>query len=38
MLEPYGTVYSEAMAVGLPVVGWSAGNLPLYTERRAVPA
>ena len=26
--EPYGTVYGEAMAAGLPVVGWSAGNLP----------
>lgn len=26
--EPYGTVYGEAMAAGLPVVGWDAGNLP----------
>jgi glycosyltransferase involved in cell wall biosynthesis len=26
--EPYGTVYGEAMAYGLPVVGWRAGNLP----------
>ncbi|HYT10579.1 MAG TPA: glycosyltransferase [Mycobacteriales bacterium] len=26
--DPYGTVYGEAMAVGLPVVGWRAGNLP----------
>ena len=26
--EPYGTVYGEAMAFGLPVVGWRAGNLP----------
>jgi glycosyltransferase involved in cell wall biosynthesis len=26
--EPYGTVYGEAMAYGLPVVGWHAGNLP----------
>jgi glycosyltransferase involved in cell wall biosynthesis len=26
--EPYGTVYGEAMASGLPVVGWRAGNLP----------
>jgi glycosyltransferase involved in cell wall biosynthesis len=27
-LEPYGTVYGEAMAAGLPVVGYAAGNLP----------
>jgi glycosyltransferase involved in cell wall biosynthesis len=26
--DPYGTVYGEAMAYGLPVVGWRAGNLP----------
>jgi glycosyltransferase involved in cell wall biosynthesis len=26
--EPYGTVWGEAMACGLPVVGWRAGNLP----------
>jgi glycosyltransferase involved in cell wall biosynthesis len=26
--EPYGTVYGEAMAAGLPVVGWDSGNLP----------
>lgn len=26
--EPYGTVYGEAMASGLPVLGWRAGNLP----------
>ncbi|MGZ4666646.1 MAG: glycosyltransferase [Frankiaceae bacterium] len=26
--ESYGTVYGEAMAAGLPVVGWAAGNLP----------
>lgn len=26
--EPYGMVYGEAMALGLPVVGWTAGNLP----------
>jgi glycosyltransferase involved in cell wall biosynthesis len=26
--EPFGTVYAEAMAAGLPVVGWRAGNLP----------
>jgi glycosyltransferase involved in cell wall biosynthesis len=28
MREPYGTVYAEAMAAGLPVVGYRAGNLP----------
>ena len=26
--EPYGPVYGEAMAAGLPVVGWRSGNLP----------
>jgi glycosyltransferase involved in cell wall biosynthesis len=26
--EPYGTVIGEAMAAGLPVVGYAAGNLP----------
>jgi glycosyltransferase involved in cell wall biosynthesis len=26
--EPYGTVWGEAMAFGLPVLGWRAGNLP----------
>lgn len=26
--EPYGTVFGEALAAGLPVVGWDAGNLP----------
>jgi glycosyltransferase involved in cell wall biosynthesis len=30
--EPYGTVYGEAMAFGLPVVGWRAGNLPQLAE------
>ncbi len=30
--EPYGTVYGEAMAYGLPVVGWRAGNLPYLAE------
>ena len=35
LLEPYGTVYGEAMAAGLPVVGWHAGNLPhLATDGR----
>lgn len=27
-VEPYGTVYGEALLAGLPVVGWRAGNLP----------
>jgi glycosyltransferase involved in cell wall biosynthesis len=26
--ETYGTVWGEAMAAGLPIVGWRAGNLP----------
>ena len=26
--EPYGTVYGEALAAGVPPVGWRAGNLP----------
>ena len=26
--EAYGTVYGEALAAGLPVIGWRAGNLP----------
>jgi glycosyltransferase involved in cell wall biosynthesis len=30
--EPYGTVYGEAMAAGLPVIGWRAGNLPYLIE------
>lgn len=30
--EPFGTVYAEAMASGLPVVGWRAGNLPYLAE------
>ena len=30
--EPYGTVWGEAMAFGLPVVGWSAGNLPYLAD------
>ncbi len=28
LVEPYGTVYGEAMAAGLPCVGWQSGNLP----------
>jgi glycosyltransferase involved in cell wall biosynthesis len=30
--ETYGTVWGEAMAAGLPVVGWRAGNLPYLAE------
>jgi glycosyltransferase involved in cell wall biosynthesis len=30
--ETYGTVFGEAMAFGLPVVGWRAGNLPALAE------
>jgi glycosyltransferase involved in cell wall biosynthesis len=30
--EPYGMVYGEALAAGLPVVGWSSGNLPTLVE------
>jgi glycosyltransferase involved in cell wall biosynthesis len=30
--EPFGTVYGEAMAFGLPVVGWRAGNLPFLAQ------
>jgi glycosyltransferase involved in cell wall biosynthesis len=33
--EPYGTVWGEAMAFGLPVVGWRAGNLPYLAEDRS---
>jgi glycosyltransferase involved in cell wall biosynthesis len=37
--EPYGTVWGEAMAAGLPVVGWRAGNLPfLASDQEAVMA
>jgi glycosyltransferase involved in cell wall biosynthesis len=38
--EPYGTAYGEAMAAGLPVIGWAAGNLPYLAnngEGLAVP-
>jgi glycosyltransferase involved in cell wall biosynthesis len=30
--EPYGTVYGEAMAASLPVVGWALGNLPYLAD------
>jgi glycosyltransferase involved in cell wall biosynthesis len=33
--EPYGTVLGEALAAGLPVIGYDAGNLPhLITDGR----
>jgi glycosyltransferase involved in cell wall biosynthesis len=32
--EPYGTAYGEAMAYGLPVLGWNAGNLPYLAAHR----
>ncbi len=32
--EPYGTVWGEAMAAGLPVIGWQAGNLPFLADHR----
>jgi glycosyltransferase involved in cell wall biosynthesis len=31
--EPYGTVWGEAMAFGLPVVGWQAENLPYLADQ-----
>lgn len=39
-VEPYGTVWGEAMAAGLPVIGWRAGNLPYLAdhEREALMA
>jgi glycosyltransferase involved in cell wall biosynthesis len=30
--ESYGTAWGEAMAAGLPVVGWDAGNLPFLVD------
>lgn len=30
--EPYGTVFGEAMAFGLPIVGYRAGNLPYLAD------
>lgn len=30
--ETYGTVYAEALAAGLPIIGWRAGNLPYLIE------
>lgn len=31
-VDAYGTAWAEAMAAGLPVVGWRAGNLPWLAE------
>jgi glycosyltransferase involved in cell wall biosynthesis len=30
--ETYGTVWGEAMAAGLPVAGWQAGNFPFLAD------
>jgi glycosyltransferase involved in cell wall biosynthesis len=31
-VDPYGMAWAEAIAAGLPVVGWRAGNLPRLAE------
>ena len=31
-VDAYGTAWAEALAAGLPVVGWRAGNLPRLAE------
>jgi glycosyltransferase involved in cell wall biosynthesis len=31
-VDAYGTAWAEALAAGLPVVGWRAGNLPRIAE------
>ena len=31
-VETYGTVWGEAMAAGLPAIGWRAGNLPFLAD------
>jgi glycosyltransferase involved in cell wall biosynthesis len=31
-VDAYGTAWAEALAAGLPVVGWSAANLPRLTQ------
>jgi glycosyltransferase involved in cell wall biosynthesis len=31
--DAYGTAWAEALAAGLPVVGWRAGNLPRLAEQ-----
>lgn len=33
--EAYGAVYAEALAIGLPVVGWRSGNLPNLIDDQA---
>jgi glycosyltransferase involved in cell wall biosynthesis len=32
LVDAYGTVWAEAIAAGLPVVGWRTANLPRLTE------
>lgn len=32
-VDAYGTAWAEAIAAGLPVVGWRAGNLPRLAEQ-----
>ena len=32
-VDAYGTAWAEAIAAGLPVVGWRAGNLPRLIEQ-----
>jgi glycosyltransferase involved in cell wall biosynthesis len=32
MVDAYGTVWAEAIAAGLPVIGWRAANLPRLAE------
>src|SRR5262249_41632121 len=31
-VDAYGTVWAEALAAGLPVVGWRTANLPMLAE------
>jgi glycosyltransferase involved in cell wall biosynthesis len=31
-VDPYGMAWAEAIAAGLPIVGWRAGNLPRLAE------
>jgi glycosyltransferase involved in cell wall biosynthesis len=32
LVDAYGTVWAEAIAAGLPVIGWRAANLPRLAE------